>query len=338
MMRTKLLILRTASIVAVLLAALCLPAAVNAHGGGGGGGGGHGGGGFGGGGHGGWGGGGGHWGGGGWGGGRSGWSGGWGGGHAYSGFSGARSFAAPANRSGNFSGFAGNHGFNSFGGNNFNGRFANDFNRGFYNRGFGNRGFYAGGFYGGGFWPGWGWGWGGYWPWWDAGWGYPYAYSLYDYYPDNGYYYTYDTSPYDQGSYVAGTTVSNMPQTTATIPEEQQGASEAMQYYAKARLAFVQGDYRKALRLGAHAEIEVATNAKVHELLSLGLFASGNYPVRGKRGARRDGVGADCRLGRSLRPLRRRRQVHRLSCVPWRKQRPTIPRRRPTTSCSVTST
>ena len=54
-------------------------------------------------------------------------------------------------------------------------------------------------------------------------------------------------------------------------------ANEGLQYYNEARAAFVRGDYRNALRLAGHAEVESPQNAKVHELTSLALFASGEY-------------------------------------------------------------
>jgi tetratricopeptide (TPR) repeat protein len=48
-------------------------------------------------------------------------------------------------------------------------------------------------------------------------------------------------------------------------------------YYAAARTAFRQGDYRNAIRLASHAAIESSHKAQIHELLSLALFASGEY-------------------------------------------------------------
>ena len=213
-------------------------------------------------------------------------AGGWSGGHSYSGYSGNATSAATVNR-GNFAGTRGfNRGnFNNFNGRyaNFNGRYANDFNRGFYGGGH-NRGYWGGGYWGcgyyGGFWPGLGLGLG-LWPLWNWGWGNPYAYSLYGYYPDNGYYYSYNGYPSDQSGYVQSTTVNSVPQTAGMTSEDQQGQAidDAAQYYSEARTAFQQRDYNKALRLAAHAEIDAPANAKVHELLSLSLFAIGNYPA-----------------------------------------------------------
>ncbi len=280
--------LRAIPVVLMLLLSTCMTSAALARGGGGGGHGG-GGGGFGGGGH--FGGGsfsGAHFGGGSF------------GGHAYSGFSGysaARSFASPAVHSGfahtaNFAGTGFNHayagtGFNHAYAGNYNGRYGNYFNRGYYNRGF----------YGG--YGGWGWGWGGGWPWlyggWDWGWGYPYAYSLWNYYPYSDYYYSYypstdyysdypyaqtDSSyvnPYAQTGYGENSVVNTVPQTAPAVAADEQGSGEAEQFYSEGRTYFLQGDYQNALKMAAHAEIDAPTNAKVHELISLALFAKGNY-------------------------------------------------------------
>ena len=53
--------------------------------------------------------------------------------------------------------------------------------------------------------------------------------------------------------------------------------NEGLQYYNEARTAFIQGDYRGALRLAGHSAVESPQNPKVHELTSLALFASGEY-------------------------------------------------------------
>jgi tetratricopeptide (TPR) repeat protein len=60
-------------------------------------------------------------------------------------------------------------------------------------------------------------------------------------------------------------------------PEGQEGANEAMQYYSEARAAFLEGDYQNALRLGGHSAVDAPGNPKVHELISLALFALGKY-------------------------------------------------------------
>jgi tetratricopeptide (TPR) repeat protein len=43
--------------------------------------------------------------------------------------------------------------------------------------------------------------------------------------------------------------------------------------------AFRRGDYQEATRLAAHALIDMPRQARVHELMSLALFALGNYPA-----------------------------------------------------------
>ncbi len=160
-------------------------------------------------------------------------------------------------------------------------RFNNGWNGGRYGNGYGNyfgRGGYGG--YGG-------WGWGGYWPWfggWGLGsdWGYPYDYGYY--YPNAGdYYYSYAPSGYvDSGTVVDSgvAAAQQIPATSEMAPttsEDQQGANEALQFYSEARTAFLAGDYRNALRLGGHAAVDAPRNPKVHELISLALFAQGNY-------------------------------------------------------------
>ena len=103
---------------------------------------------------------------------------------------------------------------------------------------------------------GWGLGWG--LPWWggwgwDSGWGYPYAYSLYDYYPSSEYGYNYPTTTseyaYSEPA-VPDTGTVNVPTPTTIPQDQQQAASEAEQYYTDARSYFEQGDYANALRMG----------------------------------------------------------------------------------------
>ena len=56
-----------------------------------------------------------------------------------------------------------------------------------------------------------------------------------------------------------------------------------MKFYSKARAAFLHGDYQNALRLASHAAVDAPRNPKVHELISLALFALGNYgPAAGE--------------------------------------------------------
>ena len=56
-----------------------------------------------------------------------------------------------------------------------------------------------------------------------------------------------------------------------------------MKFYSNARTAFEHGDYQGALRLASHAAVDAPQNAKVHELISMALFALGNYgPAAGE--------------------------------------------------------
>ncbi len=271
------------SLVAILLVALCANESFARGGGGGGGGhGGGGGGGF-------------------YGGGGGGFHGGGfsGGGMRAGGFSGggmrAGSFSGGGMRAGGFSG--GGMRAGSFGGGEFGragtgmGYAGHGLNNGLgvgrYGNGYGNGRW--GNYFGRGYGGYGGWGYGG----WGLGlglglgladWGYPYDYG---YYPDLGdYYYSYAPTNYyvDSGPVVDSGVAApqQIPPTSTAIapatPEDQQQAEQAaLQYYSEARDAFLQGDYKNALRLAGHAGVEAPRNPKVHELISLALFAQGNY-------------------------------------------------------------
>jgi tetratricopeptide (TPR) repeat protein len=188
-------------------------------------------------------------------------------------------------RSGSFNSIAPSHAWSGgeFAHNgNFGGRYGNGYRNGEWGNYFGRGGYGRYGGYGG-----YG-GWGGYWPWyggWGFGldWGYPYDYG--SYYPDsNDYYYTYAPSGYDDSGVVANPTIVAPQQFAdssqmATTPSagEQQWNSEAIQFYSEARAAFLEGNYQNALRLAGHADVDAPGNAKVHELISLNLFALGKY-------------------------------------------------------------
>ena len=146
----------------------------------------------------------------------------------------------------------------------------------------------------GGWWGGW-WGWG--YPFWFSYWGgYPFGWGGYyaDYfcpygsaystgYPEASYIYAYP----NEGQYAANfapnpATPAGEPQPAADEPQLAADtgaatANEALQYYNEARAAFTRGEYRNALRLAGHSAVESPQNAKVHELTSLALFASGEY-------------------------------------------------------------
>ena len=68
-----------------------------------------------------------------------------------------------------------------------------------------------------------------------------------------------------------------------TASDDSERSSEGLQYYNGARAAFAQGEYGNALRLASHAGVEALQNAKVHELVSLALFASGEYLAAASR-------------------------------------------------------
>ena len=151
-----------------------------------------------------------------------------------------------------------------------------------YDRGYGS--YFGRGGYGGWGWGGYGLGWGlGYGLGWGLGdWGYPYDYGYGYYSPDSDYYYSY--APTDYGITTVGTEDTNIAvpqQSGAANGRHDQGPTATGQRGTSvlfgAREAFLQGNYQNALRLGGHAAVEAPQNPKVHELISLALFALGNY-------------------------------------------------------------
>ena len=208
-----------------------------------------------------------------------------------------------------------------------------------------NRGRYAG--YGG-------YGWGGFWPWfggWDLGfnWGYPYDYGYY--YPDLGdYYYSYAPADYVDGGMPAAPdgAPSQLPPATMspspTMPEQQQEAGDAIHFYSEARTAFLQNDYGGGLRLAEHSAVEAPGNAKVHELISLAMFALKNYTAAASKAHAAMALGpiADWNdlFGYYNDPQNYtaalatwKSKSTRSSCGPWKRRRRTIPNRQPTISC-----
>ena len=128
------------------------------------------------------------------------------------------------------------------------------------------------------YWGGYPFGWGGYWadyfcpygPVYATGYpiiagSYPYPYT----YPDDGQY------AVNFGNAAGPVIAPNAPQVAAENGEA--AGNEGLQYYNEARSAFLQADYRNALRLAGHAGVESPQNVKVHELTSLALFAAGEY-------------------------------------------------------------
>ena len=139
---------------------------------------------------------------------------------------------------------------------------------------------------------------------WDWGWGWDRYYSYYQHYPTVfslywpsyfagyptpyacNYLYQYDGdagSPYDvTPSEAAPESSAPAPEATAQLPTSaataQQGdETEAMGFFADAARAFKEGNYRNALRLTSHAAVESPQNHRVHELMSLSLFALKDY-------------------------------------------------------------
>ncbi len=141
------------------------------------------------------------------------------------------------------------------------------YDRGFWNNEFGRGGeFPEHGFGFGG--PFYGYNW---WPWYGFG-GYYGGYYPYGagYYGDYG---------YDNGLYAPDYTVADasggMPDMT-TVPQPA-ASREPSEYFTEAVAAFQSGDYANAVRLAGHAAIDQPRDANVHLLLSMGLFALGNY-------------------------------------------------------------
>ncbi len=76
--------------------------------------------------------------------------------------------------------------------------------------------------------------------------------------------------------------------TAAFVPAPPQPGQAAPQMtaaeaFSQARAAFLQGDYRRALRLASFAEVGLPQNAKLQELISLTFFALGDYPAAASR-------------------------------------------------------
>ncbi len=112
--------------------------------------------------------------------------------------------------------------------------------------------------------------------------------ALGNYYAPNGGYYDDSYSPdsyYSSYSNGSAGVVPGAASEEATVPPHpapttaagEEGGNDALSYYSAARAAFLQGDYQDALRQAAHAELDAPGNPRVHELISLALFALGNY-------------------------------------------------------------
>jgi tetratricopeptide (TPR) repeat protein len=145
------------------------------------------------------------------------------------------------------------------------------------------------------FWNRRGFDWGDWWrygyarPWIGLGWWWPgyYDYGYYDYgYPYYGYY-GYDNPYYVDYDVTPTTVYSPEPVETETPVETvtpMLANSETDDFHSQALAAFQQGDYRDAVRLATHAIVDNPKSAQDHLLLSLALFAVGQY-----RGAAMEG-------------------------------------------------
>ena len=126
------------------------------------------------------------------------------------------------------------------------------------------------------------------WPlWWPAWWGGGYANDYYGYgspycyyYDENGYAPTnVDYAPIDNS--VAAT---ESPQSRAQSADENYSAEESggsssagAAFFSRTEDAFQAGKYRDAVRMANHAAVESPRNPKAAELMSLALFADGDY-------------------------------------------------------------
>lgn len=109
-------------------------------------------------------------------------------------------------------------------------------------------------------------------PWIGIGLGWP---GYYDYgysYPYYGDYYSYDVAPYSVYSPETVETAAPVENETPVLADE--GAGD---FYPQALQAFQQGDYRNSVRLATHAIVDDPKSQEAHLLLSLGLFAVGQY-------------------------------------------------------------
>jgi tetratricopeptide (TPR) repeat protein len=126
------------------------------------------------------------------------------------------------------------------------------------------------------------------WPlWWPAWWGGGYAGDYYGY--GSPYCYYYDNNSYAPvnaenagiDASVAAADELPYPRQAAESDYSQNGlslpSSSGGMFFAQAEGAFQAGKYRDALRLANHAAVESPQNPKAAELMSLALFADGDY-------------------------------------------------------------
>ncbi len=118
--------------------------------------------------------------------------------------------------------------------------------------------------------------WGSLWPWW-----YDNYYPADDYYTP--YYYDYApvtavvTEPYAAQPYAYQSQYAEAPAQQQQPQVAQDNGNTGAEFYADAVTAFRNAQYKDALRMANHAAVESPQNPKAHELMSLSLFASGDY-------------------------------------------------------------
>jgi hypothetical protein len=119
-------------------------------------------------------------------------------------------------------------------------------------------------------WPVWSWGWGG-------GYGYDWPYGYYDapLYASPAYYEptpSVTAAPSQTDELAAAE-----PAASSLYSEADSNSTSGAAYFAQAENAFHSGNYRDAARLANHAAVESPQNPKGPELMSLAMFAAGDY-------------------------------------------------------------
>ena len=107
---------------------------------------------------------------------------------------------------------------------------------------------------------------------------YPSEFTYYGYYPYDWQY--PNNSPYSlQSTAVRGSEAPYESELASpfTAATNGSGTTSGQQFYDDALAAFRGGEYEKAARFSAHALIHLPREARVHELMSLAMFALGNY-------------------------------------------------------------
>jgi len=115
---------------------------------------------------------------------------------------------------------------------------------------------------------------------WGSNWYYPFAF--YPFWYSGGYGYGYPYYSYDYGyDYPVEVTAVVPDNTYAAVDANSTRPSDAMsngqQFYGQAIKAFASGNYKEAVRLAGHAAVDAPRSEKVHELMSLSLFAMGDF-------------------------------------------------------------